>query len=343
MKWDGRKRRFVLVAVVLFLLLVVLPVGPLPWALSAWAERTVRDACTGCDLELEGARLWLFPPSFRVGSATLSAGVGTSTEVRVHAREITARLGLFGLLRRRFRVESTTIAEPEVVVLERPSPTKKEHGAPSEPAEERSSWRWDVGAVTVNDGKFRYEREALGKVAKIELDRIAAVTEPFHVGDDRVGPLVARADARLEESGKVHVNASVLSLADPLKIEVDVSVASQPLGKLNRYLYPDAAIRLSGMLVEGKAHVSVSDKHLQSSVEATYEGLKVEIDESAQRSAALAALMDFAAKVKTREKNSDEPRAAREERASCVRQPDESIVPFILRGMKEAAMAVASQ
>jgi len=95
-------------------------------------------------------------------------------------------------------------------------------------------------------------------------------------------------------------------------------------------------------LHEGKAAVNVTGASLKSEVSVVYQGLDVIFSANRERSGATAFFSNLLRGLKIDDQNTTEPRYDQKRTAALQRKKGESIVSFILRGMKEAALEVAS-
>ena len=114
----------------------------------------------------------------------------------------------------------------------------------------------------------------------------------------------------------------------------------QNLTDINRFFLPNDGLELRGELVEGKSQVKVNGGSLSAFALAHYKDFNVVIRKNQDRGGLSAFFQNLMASLKMRKQNLESKNANRTGRATLKRERGQSIVSFILSGMKEAALKI---
>ncbi len=300
----------------------------------------IEENCGSCTFTLPRVGISLLPVSVSLEAPQLVWGEPHYTRVDAQAGRILARISLLKLLRRQLYFRQVEIEAPKVVVTEgdlRFPPSEPREAAPP------SRWTYVSQGVKLNAGKFRYVRLRQPQNAIIRVSDIEGNVGPWGTTPDLHGQETrAHAKGRLEDSGSFTLSITMPVPSKPLHVDIELEIAGQNLSDINSFFEFDDGIKLRGTLVQGRGLTAIRGTKLKASVEAKYLGLGIEFEKTKERSAIAAFFSNLIQSIKIDpssigEKPSDQVRSVEIE---C--EPGETIMQFILRGMKDAALKVAS-
>ncbi len=311
-----------------------------PGVLRDWLQASARDACSTCTLEIERVSLSLFPLSASLHGIRGRFGDREATAVEAEIPLVVLESISFWRGPSSPSIENVLVSRPEVVVIEGDKSLPEGKGAAG------SGGGFRVGGIRVRDGKFTYVRLRDGREARLRVNGIEAKVEELGTRSDLRGRAArARVDAKLEDSGLIvlEVGAGLFGKTepDPL-VDVRLEIAGQDLTRLNPFFFVDDKLRLKGELMRGQGIVTVRGARAQATVTALYRDLDLKFEKGPERSGLEATLSNVIKSFKIDPENTDESRRDRIRQAVLERKPGESLVSFILRGLLEAALAVAS-
>ncbi|MGZ3707045.1 MAG: hypothetical protein ACXVA8_13530, partial [Bdellovibrionota bacterium] len=135
--------------------------------------------------------------------------------------------------------------------------------------------------------------------------------------------------------------AAAFFAASP-NVKVDLALDGQNLSDVNPYFEVEEGVTLNGRVLRSHSLVSLKDTAAKGDVEVAYEGLKLKFHSNRHRGGLSALLDNLGVTIKVKGENSGDIRSKREREVETRRHPRESVVSFILRTMREAAMRVAA-
>lgn len=311
------------------ILLLLLWLGA-EWAAARWLSGSCGRACS-----LKVSSVSVRPGHVVVRGFALRAGREEEERWEISARVLTLRPHWAALARGKWAFEELSAGGLKVELHE---------GEAKKPRAERKELpAFSVGRVRVSDGAFRYLRHKAGQRGTIELTEIVLNGGPIGTADG-LDENLSRfdAEARLEGSGRVRltVNARFFQADPALRLRLELS--GQDLAGVNRYFEPMDQLKLKGRLVRSEAVLSSDGASLRATVDVRYRGLDVQFLGGRERSKFSAFLGNLLKGLGIDEENLDEERSLTRGQVSLRREPGESIVSFVLRGLKEAAMKVAA-
>ncbi|MGE3262107.1 MAG: hypothetical protein AB7K68_10035 [Bacteriovoracia bacterium] len=196
-----------------------------------------------------------------------------------------------------------------------------------------------IRGITFSDSTFTYEIREKGKFGRVRLDKIQASISALGTFPElKDQPVVGKAKARLEQSGQVDLEVEAPLFRDIPKVLVKLSLADQRLPELNEYFTPIDGVELSGRVIQGNASAEVDGKLLSAWADIRYEKFDVRFLRTKQRGGLKAFLSNIVADLKLDPKKV----TADSKSVGIHRRPLESMVSFVLRGLKEAALKVAT-
>ncbi len=324
------------------LLLSVLALGAVlkeavaPRLLRRKLVAAVQGGCATCTLSLGRVRVSLLPLAVSGFGVRFTGGTPNATVVSCEARRVYIPFALFPLLRGRLRAGRIEIDQPAVTVTEGDlyGPTSA-GGAPPD---------LEIEGAAVKNGSFVYVRERPGRTGRIGVTRINAAMGPAGSSDRlKDADVEASADGLLEKSGQFRLQVRAKFLAKAPDTDVKLQINGQNLAELDPFFKPEDGIQLHGTILEGRSTVKVRGAGLSASAYVRYRGLSVKIEQNKRRSGLSAFFQSLLASVTMVKQNSDGGHYDRFGAADLQRKPKETVISFILRGMKVAAMEVSSK
>jgi hypothetical protein len=321
--------------------LAILILGALfTFAFPAWlltrAEASLRAACATCSLRTGLSYLLPLPLRLHVNGVEFTTGKADRLRVEVKVERVAVELRPDLLWRETKVIPSVTLYRPEIILDEGDLPKPPGQDSPLPPLQ--------VLAAEIMDGTFTYRRRSEGYRAKVPLDQIEArLLTPLYLGDGPADHKVeAELSARLAESGKVKLSLAVQPYGPSLDLRLALDVKNQELARLNSYFDVHEGIALAGTLVNGQARVHLEGRYLHAAVLALYRDFDVRFRQTKEMSELEAFFANLLRHVRMDEGNLEEPRWEQRRAVHLVRHPEESIVSYLLRGMKEASLKVAT-
>ncbi len=299
--------------------------------------RWVEESCASCELKIKEVQLSFRPLAVTFTHPELRAGNFSTTHYSAQAESIRAEIRWRRLASSEVNLSSIEVRRPRVVIVE-----GDDRAAPSNPPEgPPSRWHWRVGKVTAREGNFEYHRVHAGRDAHLRVSEIEA-----EVGE--VGTTAAlvfrsakgRARGLLEESGRFELKVAAPLFIEDLKVDVDLSLAGQKLEQLNPYFHVNDGIRIEGTLAHGRTVVAVRGPRLTAKVTALYSGLDIGFEKTEDRSLASAIFANVVKMLEIQDSNQGEPPQERTQSVALLRTHPETLLQFIFRGMRDAALKV---
>jgi hypothetical protein len=339
--WKSRLLRW---AFGLLLLVVLLLKFVAPPEIRRQLREAVRANCAKCELEMRSVSLSLIPLVLSAEGVRFRGGDVRTTEVWAEIGSIRMVVNPGWLLDGTLHLSEMRVTHPEVTVTEGDLPTPESGSA----APNRTQWDFALEHLRIEDGEFTYQRrhgdarsgarDARLAIHGLDGDVSALGTAP-RLRDQRVE---ARLHGRLEQSGDVKLVVRAVLFQDRPDAELELHLRRQKLAELNPYLEAAEGIRLQGMVREAHAVARVKGDSAAATVRALYEGLAVDVESTDQRSGLAAFFTQLVASVKLDSGNRGADRPDQTGHAEAQRKPRESLVAFVLRALREAALEVAS-
>ncbi len=298
------------------------------------------ESCTGCALDIDRVHVSLVPVSVILEGVHLSAGDPMTTAVDAKANRIIGRTSLYSLALRRLVFRGIQVDAPHVVVTEGDLPL------PSSKGEEGRREIFVLEDAEFIDGTFTYIRvfgtgERAHKAALHVKDIQASVgrlgTLPSLL-DQRVK---GEAKGRLENSGNFLLSVEALLFSRALDVDVDLQMAEQNLADVSHFFQTTDGIKISGILHEGRSSIKVRGKQLDGSAWVKYDTLNVQFERTGSYGAISTFFSNLTKSFKLNRSSMDKSATDQTGRVGLERETGETLVHFILRGMKEAVLQVA--
>ena len=155
-------------------------------------------------------------------------------------------------------------------------------------------------------------------------------------------PITAKLESKFEKDGPHLLTLSLKPFAEPAVVDVDLVAHHQNLQGLSHFLMPNDGVELHGEIVEGHGFTHMVGRHLHAEVYAEYKDLRVKVHKADDRSGLVAFFTTLATQITSKKQNLDTPDQNQSRGVAIDREADESLIHFLLRGWKEAAIRVST-
>lgn len=322
--------KYILGSIVAVILVIGVALAILIPKLLPWAEREIRDAvhreCPSCEFGMGGVTAWF--DGLSVSDLHLAGGERGGQWVDFKARRITFSVDYTSLMSDAPRLKGVTLDHPDITFYD------------GEKSSQRSSGSLDSDKIIINaifffGGKFTYVRDVKGTHAVLVIDSIDGDIDP--------NPDRAIADVRAKIGSDGGFNLRVISPYNkrPLQIDTELEVKDQSLEALSEFFKPNAGVELIGTITKGHARTRLRGDHVSAALFAEYKDFKLRVNKMYDRNSVQTFFTNLGAAIAMREKNKNASAKDKESSVDLTREKGESIVSFILRGLKEAALKVA--
>ncbi len=296
----------------------------------------VMEKCE-CQWEVGTISVSPFRPLVTLDLVTFSQGDPAITGVRAKVKQIAIYFSPRKLLSRLVHVTHIEIRAPDVVVEEGDKPSVE-----TEEKQEPESAKYEVAKTTIHDGKFQYLSVHHGRRAPIHVQDIQAEIGAF---GSTIPEQETKAEAtgQLEKSGKFRLTITTPLYVEEKKVDVELRIKNQDLADLNPFFQNSEGVLLKGLLYDGHSSVSIRGRKLDAWTKSIYRGLDIRFRSNSERSGLTAFLSNLVKSVQLETTNVENELPEQVRGVSLVRKARESMVSFVIRGMKEAALRVATE
>lgn len=305
---------------------------------AAWAQREFHDLCQICELEIGTARVSLFAPTrIEIRNLRLRAGTRDFEEVEAKVSRLRAIVSLRAAWRNEIKIQDIELEGVDVVLTDGDGPRGPGAGGAGLPD-------FLLEGIELRGGNFTYVRNLKKTHAVFKAHKIDASFVPFGTLEGTNKIAKGRATGRIENSGSIALDLAVhVRPLRPLTIDLAVHAREQNLADLTAFFKENAGVVLNGELLRGEARATVRGSRLSAEVEATYKDFQVKVEPMWDRDETAAFFTNLGTSIAMREKNLGKPQSEKRKNVELEREPGEPIVAFILRGLKEAAIGVATR
>ena len=321
----------------LFFVKVIVPDGAI-----RQLRESVNKSCRTCYLDIGRAEFMILNPGhMSFNQVHLKTGHPGGTEVEVSVDRIVSKVSAIRLMSGRLKFESIEIESPMVVVTDgdTPSPSYPE----ANETEAGESTVFTISQIRVHNGSFSYVRNHKDTHARLDIHDIDATVDELGNSPELMqSEVVGHAKAQLEKSGHFELRASTHIFVRPWGADVELEIADQNLEDVTPFFSNNDGVSLKGHLIQGRSTVAVRGEELRAEVWAKYEGLDVKLRKTSDRSATMAFLSNLGEAFTVSPKNTQKVTQDQTRSVKLKRREGESVVAFILRGMKKAAIKVAT-
>ena len=195
-----------------------------------------------------------------------------------------------------------------------------------------------IEKTEITNGIFQYLRSTKGTSALFVVRDIRAQLSPFSTSPNSKNEEVRLdAEGRVGYSGHTKLNVKTFLWREAAHIDAALSVKDQSLGDLTEFLKENAGVSLSGKMLNGDANLQLRGLDLKTYLKASYQDFDIKIDPMYDRNQFTAFFMNLGAAIAMKKKS----KGNTDEFVELKREPNEPIVGFMLRGLKEAAIRLS--
>jgi len=308
--------------------------GEVDKRIQAW----VTESCESCRLYIDEVNVTLFPVTISLGHVRFVGGDRAATEVSFEVQSIIVPIFVWDLLSGTLHLGKIKVIRPEVAVIE-----GNQRSGDSEGLGNGSGLSFVSEGITLSEGKFSYFREDRGKSGVIRVTDIEAQVQEFGSTSKLLHAWTkAQVHAILEDSGEIYLSVSTPLFSDPEQIEIELQLDGQNLKEMNRYFEPSDGLKLTGSLISGLAKVSIEGNQMNGSVDARYKGLDIQFNRTDTRSELTAFFQNLVKSFKMASNNTDRTKQDQVQSIKIKRRSEETLLKFIFRGLKDAALKVTT-
>ncbi len=275
-------------------------------------------------LDLDFVSLSLFDISrLTLNGIHITTGTRGMADIEASIPSLTVDLALSPLFDEQLVIESLTVTKPDVMYTDGELPRGPKTTSPT--------LNVVVKTAHVEGGRFTYRRVLYKEASLITLNDIrlqASVDQEVRV----------KSNFQIEKSGNIQLNFHFPLKQENLTAEVHVFIKGQNLADLNVFFKSNDGVVLKGIMQEGVGRVVVNGDQAKSRVKAIYKNFDAKLVSNEDQGGAEVFFTNIGIVLTTKSKNKSKKR----EEVVTKRQPNESIVHFILTGLKVAALEVAS-
>lgn len=317
-----------------------------PYVLRRSLEKLVQSHCKGCSLQIPASDFNPLTGAFDLEEVDFKYIEKTTLELSAKIKKIEGNISYVDLLRGRLSLESVLLKQPKVILtdIEAAKKNKDKDKQTSKNASGAEAFQFNIAYLAVEQGSFSYVNKDKGVESRLNMGPINGRMEGLGNTDDfKENTVFCRLVGRIENSGEVVLTVNSKVFDQPLKVAVDVQVKEQKLSDLNTFFNDFAGLNLMGDLIEGTSQVRLLDTNIKASVFARFKKFNVNFSKTSERGALATYFMNLAKTVVYDNQNLDKNKPAQIKHVEISRKQDESLVGFILRSMKEAALKVAEK
>lgn len=290
------------------------------------------------NLEIASLEIGILPLEVRLHGIRLRQGDTRDSAVHVDAAHAEIPVHLSSFTSHEWHFGKIHAVEAHVTLWEGPLHFPEKEEPKGEP------FLFDYEGAHIENASFTYRKDFPKGAAYIRFPRVEVRAEPYgNYGEAAKGPAQASATALFEKSGMVDLKVKAWLFEKGPKVDVALQLQGQNLSEVNEYFEPADGATLEGILLDGKAHVTVEGRRAEGQVETRFKDLKIRFKSYPnKRSGFSAFLNNLGAAIKVKDENIRDKEAAKEKGVVTARHDNESVVSFIIRTMKEAAILIAT-
>jgi hypothetical protein len=300
----------------------------------------IKESCGSCTLSLDRVRLSVVPFSVILEGVRLAGGDPKTTRVDAEAERIVARSTLRSLVSGKLHFEGIEIHAPYVVVTEGDLPS------PPPGPEEGTRRIYVINGMQVVNGRFTYMRVfGVGKEARRAILHVKDIQGNMgklgNTSQLRGQVVRGQAKGRLEDSGEFLLAVETVLVSKVLQVDVDLQMVEQNLADISPFFQTSDGIRIRGKLNKGQSSTKIRGEELTGWVQAQYRGLDVQFEKTESRGEISTFFDNLVKSMKLHSSTVGKKPADQIRSVQLQREERETLLHFILRGMKDAALKVA--
>lgn len=299
-------------------------------------QNLVGTECESCVLNIGWLNWHVWNPGHvTVGGIYFKSGRPDLFQTEVQGGVVQIQIAVWPLWSNMIRIDSLELDHPQVSLTDGdlPFPDQKN---------EKPFLQFAIQQSEIHDGSLSYIRNHTGhrgvlKVHDIDLSISAFGTTPELLNEFARG--VAR--GRVEQSGEVQLRVVARVWQSPLKIATHVAVRAQNLKDVSPFFEKSFGVELKGQILRGQGRADVDGTHLTAETQVEYQDLNFHVQPDQNRSGLAAFFTNLGIAWSVHSQNIGQPKSIQTQAIAIEREPHESIVSLILRGLKEAALKVS--
>jgi len=298
-------------------------------------KSSVRESCDSCYFEAGNVAISVFSPQLWVfHDLRFTGGNPEVSSYDVHIDEVALDVNLRMLWDQHLHIARLHITNPTVTMTE---------GEKRSEGNREKTLKFKVENIRLTNGTFTYVRNYKGTHALLHMTNVEAKTQIFGNEEDLAGkPLIVNSSLVLEQSGKIDLDIYTYIIPEgPLTVDANIRIKDQDLGKLTSFFRPNAGVILEGKMLSGIGTVKVRGTTLDAAVTSTFKDLRIRVEKEVERSSIEAFFENIGIALDVNKENVSKSAEDRTRKVTITREPEERVVGFILRGLKEAALKVA--
>jgi len=323
------------------LLVIFLSLGWFASRIVTWQIASgISKHCESCILKAESTHFSLRPTSLVLSSVTFHSGNAAWTAFDAQAQQLVIPFSFLSFFKKEAKLglihfQGLYVTITEGGVKTPPSPVNDE--------EEESAWRYAIQGVSIAQGKFEYARTYGATTARLHVANITGSMGPVGTTPELKDQIAhAEATGSLEESGSFLLTIDSAIFSKILNAKIGLQLNNQNLGDISPFFETSGQIKINGDLIDGKSDVEIQDKKLVAWVRARYKNLAIKFSKGKDRSAMVAFFSNLIQAFKLRSSDLKSRPDNQIRTVKLERKKDETIVLFVLHGMKDAALGVAT-
>jgi len=297
----------------------------------------VEKNCESCNISVTTSSLSYFPPGLRFSGVRFSGGNPKATAVTAEASQLSAEISLRHLISGVIFLSHIEIKSPKIDVVEgdlRSTPS---------PENDTNATHFAFKGIKLSDGSFTYTRVYGSRRAEIHtsdlqgsIDLISNLPEfSTHISDGEI-------KGQLEKSGTFNLKIDSPIFAKDLQVDVGLKLFEQNLADVSPFFQVDSGLKLTGLLHDSDSLMQIRKSSLHGWVFVQYEDLKIKVEETKDRGAIAAFFSNLISSAKMMRKDLHKRHRDQVRSVDLVRKEKETLIQFILRGLRDASLKVAS-
>ncbi len=311
-----------LLVIVMGLLVVLSTQVIAAYSLRLWIESRMNGFDQSGKIRLDPIDLSLLHPGkMAFKNIKASHQSGKTSQIEVEVDRIDLDVSLKSLLYGHLHINSLVFRRPQIVLTDTDAPKAKKESTDSPDLP-------PIDLIQLSEGQFFYRSVTQGAMGEIKVSKISGSIDNLHSANLR---------ALIEKSGKIELRGAGNFFRSPFRGELNMKLEHFDLSELTPFLKIDDGVLLEGKVNFARGLVQINDKQISANVSGNYQKLGIKLLKTGDRSPLEAFLMNLGAKmVLTKDGKNQAP-------SSIERHEDESIVHFILRGLKVACLRLAKK
>ncbi len=324
-------------------LILVLGVLFLPQAFINWQkkkiEAQVHESCSSCQLKIGDISYSLLAPGLiQITSLNYVTGTGHALETKFSAAQIRIEFEPKKLFEKLIDIRQIEIKTAEVQLED------IDQMPPQPPTESKgeSEFHFNIQRLHFSNAQLKYNRQHHKTSATIMVNHIRGdIKDLTDIKRPNSQLSTGHFDLNIEKTGHIELNIDTPNFLKMKAAMVSLAVSNQDLAELNIFLHPNAGVNLKGQLIHGLGFVNMTGRHEAVKLNAVYKNLEVKVEPHVQRSELESYFTNLGASLVFNPENLKFAPTDQSRSIETDRQEKESLVGFMLRGLKEAAIQVA--